>query len=63
MLVGLAIDFSIGLVSRYEEELRHGGPEHEAFEKAIVPTGQGIFTGCFTTAGASRHGPHFQRHS
>lgn len=52
MLVGLAIDFGVHLVSRYEEELRHGHPEHDALEKAMVPTGQGIFTGCFTTAGA-----------
>src|SRR4030095_72880 len=35
-----------------EEELRHGKTEREALEKAIVFTGQGIFTGCFTTAGA-----------
>src|SRR5205823_12830896 len=26
--------------------------ERQALEKAIVYTGQGIFTGCFTTAGA-----------
>ena len=52
MLVGLAIDFGVHLVTRYEEELRHGHTEREAMEKAMVPTGQGIFTGCFTTAGA-----------
>lgn len=52
MLVGLAIDFGVHLVTRYEEELRHGHPEREALELAMVPTGQGIFTGCFTTAGA-----------
>lgn len=52
MLIGLAIDFGIHLVSRYEEELRHGLTEREAMEIAIVNTGQGIFTGCFTTAGA-----------
>lgn len=52
MLVGLAIDFGVHLVTRYEEELRHGHMEREAMEKAIVPTGQGIFTGCFTTSGA-----------
>src|SRR5438445_3692186 len=52
MLIGLAIDFGVHLVTRYEEELRHGKSEQEAIEKAIVFTGQGIFTGCFTTAGA-----------
>lgn len=52
ILVGLAIDFGIHLVTRYEEELRHGHAREEAIHKAIVFTGQGIFTGCFTTAGA-----------
>jgi uncharacterized protein len=52
MLVGLAIDLGIHLVTRYEEELRHGLHEHHAIERAMVHTGQGIFTGCFTTAGA-----------
>jgi len=52
MLIGMAIDFGVHLVTRYEEELRHGKTEREALEKAIVFTGQGIFTGCFTTAGA-----------
>src|SRR2546422_584874 len=52
MLIGLAIDFRVHLVTRYEEELRHGRTELAALEKAMVYTGQGIFTGCFTTAGA-----------
>ncbi len=52
MLIGLAIDFGVHLITRYEEELRHGRTEQQAIEKAIVYTGQGIFTGCFTTAGA-----------
>lgn len=52
ILIGLAIDFAIHLVSRYEEELRQGRSAREAIEIAIVNTGQGIFTGCFTTAGA-----------
>src|SRR6266496_3161740 len=52
MLIGLAIDFGVHLVTRYEEELRQGKTEQMALEKAIVYTGQGIFTGCFTTAGA-----------
>ncbi len=52
MLVGLAIDFGVHLITRYEEELRHGKTEAEALTKAMVFTGQGIFTGALTTAGA-----------
>lgn len=50
MLIGLAIDFGVHLVTRYEEELRHGHSEVEAIQKAMVFTGLGIFTGCLTTA-------------
>jgi len=52
MLIGLAIDFGVHLITRYEEELRHGKTEAEAMSKAMVFTGQGIFTGALTTAGA-----------
>ncbi len=52
MLIGLAIDFGVHLITRYEEELRHGRTEDVAMNLALVNTGQGIFTGCFTTAGA-----------
>ncbi len=52
MLIGLAIDFGVHLITRYEEELRHGRTEAAAMHLAMVNTGQGIFTGCFTTAGA-----------
>lgn len=52
ILIGLAIDFGVHLVTRYEEELRHGRSEAEALRTAMVFTGQGIFTGAFTTAGA-----------
>jgi hopanoid biosynthesis associated RND transporter like protein HpnN len=51
ILIGLAIDYGVHLISRYEEELRRGRSEHDALVKAIVYTGQGIFTGAFTTAG------------
>jgi predicted exporter len=51
ILIGLAIDFGVHLITRYEEELRHGHTEHESLKKAMVFTGQGIFTGAFTTAG------------
>src|ERR1017187_8703281 len=52
MLIGLAIDFGVHLVTRYEEELRHGKSEEAAMTKAMVFTGQGIFTGALTTASA-----------
>ncbi|HTB85909.1 MAG TPA: MMPL family transporter [Candidatus Sulfotelmatobacter sp.] len=52
ILIGLAIDYGVHLVTRYEEELRHGKTESEAITKALMFTGQGIFTGALTTAGA-----------
>jgi hopanoid biosynthesis associated RND transporter like protein HpnN len=52
MLIGLAIDYGVHLITRYEEELRHGRTREEALTKAMVFTGQGIFTGSLTTAGA-----------
>jgi hopanoid biosynthesis associated RND transporter like protein HpnN len=52
MLIGLAIDFGVHLITRYEEELRHGKTLEEAMAKAMIFTGQGIFMGALTTAGA-----------
>jgi hopanoid biosynthesis associated RND transporter like protein HpnN len=52
ILIGLAIDYGVHLISRYEEELRHGKTAEAALTKAIVYTGQGILTGALTTAGA-----------
>ncbi len=52
ILIGLAIDYGVHLVTRFEEELRRGRSQEEAMTKAIVFTGQGIFTGGLTTAGA-----------
>ena len=52
MLIGLAIDFGVHLITRYEEELRHGRFKKSALLKAMSYTGQGIFTGALTTAGA-----------
>jgi hypothetical protein len=51
ILIGLAIDYGVHLISRYEEELRRGRSEEAALTKAMVYTGQGIFTGGLTTAG------------
>ena len=52
ILIGLAIDYGVHLVTRYEEELRRGLTGEEALTKAMVYTGQGILTGALTTAGA-----------
>ena len=52
ILVGIAIDFGVHLIARYEEELQRGRSAEAAMEKAMVLTGQGIFTGALTTAGA-----------
>jgi hypothetical protein len=50
MLIGLAIDFGIHLITRYEEEMRHGRTPVQAVDRAMVFTGQGIITGALTTA-------------
>ena len=52
MLIGLAIDFGIHLITRYEEELRRGACAETAIQKSLIHTGQGIFTGCLTAAAA-----------
>jgi hopanoid biosynthesis associated RND transporter like protein HpnN len=52
ILIGLAIDFGVHLITRYEEELHKGETPYVATQKAMVNTGMGIFTGCLTTAGA-----------
>ena len=52
ILTGLAIDFAIHFITRYEEETRNRQTPAEAMVKAMVFTGQGIVTGALTTAGA-----------
>jgi len=52
ILIGLAIDFGIHFITRYEEEIRNRRSAVEAVEKAMVFTGQGIVTGALTTAAA-----------
>ena len=52
ILIGLAIDFGVHLITRYEEELRLGKSEEDALRKAMIYTGQGVFTGALTTAAA-----------
>ena len=51
ILIGMAIDFGVHLVTRYEEELRNGKSVLVSLELGMSNTGLGIFTGCFTTAG------------
>src|SRR5581483_312505 len=52
ILIGLAIDFGVHLITRYEEELRLGRSEEQAIRTALVFTGQGVFTGALTTSAA-----------
>ncbi len=52
ILIGIAIDFGVHLIARYEEELQNGVAPEAAMRRAMILTGQGIFTGAFTTAGA-----------
>ena len=50
ILIGLAIDFGIHYITRYEEETRNGHSVEDAIFKATVYTGQGIITGALTTS-------------
>jgi len=52
ILIGMAIDFGVHLIARYEEELREGRTERVALVKALVATGTGILTSGLTTAAA-----------
>jgi uncharacterized protein len=52
MLIGLAIDFGIHFISRYEEEMRDRRTETEAIDRATAFTGHGIIVGGLTMAAA-----------
>jgi uncharacterized protein len=52
ILIGLAIDFGVHLITRYEEELRRGRTERIALDRALVATGTGICTSGLTIAAA-----------
>ena len=52
ILIGLAIDFGVHFITRYEEEIRRRRTPEQAVETAMVFTGQGIVTGALTTATA-----------
>jgi hopanoid biosynthesis associated RND transporter like protein HpnN len=50
ILIGLAIDFGVHLITRYEEELRHGETRQVSMGRAMVHSGRGIFSGAMTTS-------------
>jgi predicted RND superfamily exporter protein len=51
-LIGLGIDFSIHLMSRFQEAQRGGGDPREAIREAVLRCGPGLLTGGITSAGA-----------
>ncbi|HEY3863200.1 MAG TPA: MMPL family transporter [Verrucomicrobiae bacterium] len=52
ILIGLAIDFGIHFITRFEEEIRRHRTPEQAVETAMIFTGQGIITGALTTSAA-----------
>ena len=52
MLVGLALDFGVQFITRYEEEMRNGLTVAEAILKVTIFTGQGIVISGLTMAAA-----------
>jgi uncharacterized protein len=52
ILVGVAIDFGVHFISRYEEELCRGHTQRDALRRAFAFTGLGIITSGLTIAGA-----------
>jgi hypothetical protein len=52
ILIGLAIDYGVHLIFRYEEEVRQGHSRRRAIGKALGFTGIGIITNALTIAGA-----------
>ena len=52
ILIGLAIDYGVHLIFRYEEEVRQGHSRRLAIGKALGFTGIGVITNALTIAGA-----------
>jgi uncharacterized protein len=50
VLMGLAIDFSVHLLSRYDEDLRAGASRRAALLGSLAKAGPGVVTGAVTTA-------------
>ena len=65
MLIGLAIDFGVHLITRYEEELRNGLDQKEVARTGHGQHGPGnLHRLLYNGRGISRHGLHrLQRHS
>jgi predicted RND superfamily exporter protein len=52
ILIGLAIDYGVHLIFRYEEEVRQGQSRQLAIRKTLGFTGIGVITNALTIAGA-----------
>lgn len=52
VLIGMGIDFSVHIVSRFLEERRRGASPAEAAERSVARAGRGVVTGATTSAGA-----------
>jgi len=50
LLMGLGVDFSIHLLSRFKEEMETGCGVRIAFRRTLANTGKAIIIGCVTTA-------------
>jgi len=50
VLMGLAIDFSVHLIARYDEDLRRGATRRRAMFSSLAKAGPGVVTGAVTTA-------------
>jgi uncharacterized membrane protein YdfJ with MMPL/SSD domain len=50
--LGLGIDYSLFLVSRYREELARAGPGYEALRRTLCTAGRTVFFSALTVAGA-----------
>ncbi len=50
VLMGLGIDFSVHLLARYDEDLRHGATRRHALFSSLAKAGPGVATGAVTTA-------------
>ena len=50
ILLGLGVDFTIHLLSRFQEEQGKGKPFEEAIQIALSETGHGVFIGAVTTS-------------
>ena len=52
VLIGMGIDFSVHLASRYLEGRRRGLDSDEAVRQSVLRSGRGVVTGAVTSAGA-----------